>query len=102
MGEIKTAYIEELEYRLNNLDNKLTIIQSRLKKPHPPNSGKLFVQMKTLREQSDAIREKLSELSKTDHPNWEHIKDEIEEAWAFLQQGATLMASGLKHQWDEL
>lgn len=101
MGEIKKAYIKELEKRLAIFAVRMNELQQSMDKSDLEHSHKLFKEMAELRLKNDETREKLQELIESNHPEWEHFKHELEAAWQFIHRGLEKMAKGLEHQWDK-
>ena len=101
MGEIKKAYIAELEQRLSDWWNEIRELESRMKKANLETGHQLYVQIQALREQRDDTRALLQTLRESERSDWESLKDELEKAWHGLRKGLDNMARGLAHEWDE-
>ena len=101
MGEIKKAYIAELEQRLNDGRNELQELELRMQKANVETGHQLYVQIYALREQCDDTRALLQTLRESSHTDWKALKEEIEKAWLALRGGLDNMARGLAQQWDE-
>jgi len=91
MGEIKQAYIVELEQRLSDYLNEINELESRMKKASVEHGHQLYIQIQALRKKSDEARERLQGLRETDHPKWQSLKDEVEKTWQELRSGLDKM-----------
>ena len=101
MGEIKKAYIVELEQRLSDWWNEIRELESRMKKSNVDVGHQLYVQIQTLREQRDETKAMLQTLRESDQAEWQPLKDKLEKAWHGLRSGLDKMARGLAHEWDQ-
>ncbi len=101
MSEIKQAYIEELEQRLNDWWNEIRILEARMKKANIDSGHKMFLQIQALRQQRDDTKAQLQALRESSHSEWRQVKDELEKAWSGLRVGLDQMAKGFAHEWDE-
>lgn len=100
MGDIKQAYIAELEQRLNDSLVAVRELEARIKRVEPDTGNRLFVELNALREQRDQTKEKLQMLRESDHADWQQMKEGLEQAWESLRSGLNQMAKGLGHEWD--
>lgn len=100
MDNIKQAYIEELEQRLNDSWIAVRELEERIKHVDAETGNRLYVKLNALREQNDQTREKLQELRESEHDDWQQMKEELEQAWEDLRKGLNKMAKSLGHQWD--
>lgn len=101
MGEIKQAYIEELEQRLSDMWNEISELEMRMKKANVDTGHQMYIQIQKLRQQRDETKERLQALRETEHSEWGHLKDELEKAWHGLRHALDKMAEGFSHEWDE-
>lgn len=101
MGEIRKAYIAELEQRLSDWWNEIRELESRMKKANVEAGHQMYVQIQALRQQRDDTKALLQTLRESDRSDWQPIKEELEKAWAGLRSGLDRMAKGLAHEWDE-
>jgi len=95
MGEIKQAYIHELEQRLSDWWIEMEQLEARMKKVNVETEHKLFLELKQLRDKSDQTRTKLQELRDSEHPEWQQMQDEIDSAWQHLKQGLSSISERL-------
>jgi hypothetical protein len=95
MGEIKQAYITELEQRLNDGLNEIRELEARMKKANMESGHHMYIQIQALRQQNDETRALLQTLRESDHSEWQSIKDELEKAWVKLRHGLDKITSGL-------
>ena len=102
MGEIKKAYIEELEQRLSDWWNEISELEIRMKKANVETGHEMYIQIQELRKQRDETKAKLQALRETDHSEWHHIKEELDKAWHGLRHALDKMAAGFSREWDEL
>jgi len=100
MDNIKQAYIEELEQRLNDSWIAVRELEERIKRVDAETGNRLYVELNALREQNDQTREKLQELRESEHDDWQQMKEGLEQAWEGLRTGLNKMAKGLGHEWD--
>ncbi len=100
MGEIKQAYITELEQRLSDGQVELRKLEARLDKANLEASHDLYLEMENLRKQRDETKEKLQVLREVDHENWQHMKDELDKAWHHMSELLHKIGKGLKREWD--
>jgi len=91
MGEIKQAYIVELEQRLSDWLNEIHELEARMKKANLEQGHKMYIQIQDLRQQRDATRAQLQVLRESDHTDWQGVKDELEKAWRELRHGLDKM-----------
>ena len=101
MGEIKRAYIAELEQRLSDGWNEIRELESRMKKANVEVGHQMYVQIQALRQQRDDTKALLQTLRESERSDWQPLKDELEKAWLGLRSGLDRMAKGLAHEWDE-
>ncbi len=100
MGQIKQAYIVELEQRLNDGQVELSKLQVRLDKANLEAGHELYIQMQVLRQQGEETKTKLHALREVDHENWHHVKEELDHAWQIMGKLLHKMGAALEHQWD--
>lgn len=100
MGEIKKAYIEELEQRLSDWLNEIHELEARMKKANVETSNQMYLQIQELRQKCDDTKALLQSLRETDHVEWKNAKQELEKAWQVLRSGLDKMAKGFEHEWD--
>ena len=100
MGQIKQAYIVELEQRLNDGQVELRKLQARLDKANLDVGHELFIQMQSLLRQREKTKEKLQALREVDHENWHHMKEELDNAWQQMGKLLHKIGAALEHQWD--
>jgi uncharacterized FlaG/YvyC family protein len=100
MGQIKQAYIVELEQRLNDGQVELRKLQARLDKANLDTEHELYIQMQILRQQREETKTKLQALREVDHENWRHMKEELDNAWQHMAKLLHKMGAALEHQWD--
>ena len=101
MGEIKQAYIEELEQRLSDLWNEISELEMRMKKANMETGGPMYVQIQALREKHEQTKAELQKLREHHESEWHHLKEELEKAWHGLRGALDKMAEGFSHEWDE-
>ena len=101
MGEIKEAYIEELEQRLSDWWIEISELGIRMKKTDVDTGHKMFIQIQALRQQRDETKAILQTLRESDHSEWQPIKEKLEKAWLEMRSGLDKMARGLAREWDE-
>ena len=101
MGEIKKAYIAELEQRLSDWWIEILELEQRMKKANVDAEHKMYVQIQALRQQREETRVLLQKLRESDHSEWKELKTEIEKAWNGLRVGLDKMAKGFAREWDE-
>ena len=101
MGEIKQAYIEELEQRLSDWWNEISELEMRMKKANIETGNQMYIQIQELRKQRDETKAKLQSLRESNHDEWGHLKEELEKAWKGLRGALDRMAEGFAHEWDE-
>jgi len=100
MGEIKKAYIAELEQRLNDSWVAVRELEERIKHVNQQTGNKLYLELNALREQRDETKDQLQALRESEHEDWQQMKDNLEEAWESFRKGLNNMAKGLGHEWD--
>ena len=100
MGEIKKAYIDELEQRLSDWWNEIRELEVRMKKADVDAGHQMYMQIQALRQQRDDTKEKLQSLRESDQSEWQPIKDELEKAWLGLRSGLDKMSKGFAREWD--
>ncbi len=101
MGEIKKAYIAELEQRLSDWWNEIRELESRMKNANIETGSQMYVQIQALRQQRDDTKALLQTLRESEHSDWQPLKEELEKAWNGLRSGLDKMARGLAREWDE-
>ena len=100
MGEIKQAYIAELEQRLNDSWVAVRELEARIKAVDVESGNKLFLELNALRDQRDQTKAQLQVLRESDHEDWQAMKESLEQAWESFRSGLNKMAKGLGHEWD--
>jgi len=100
MGEIKQAYITELEQRLNDSWVAVRELEARIKQVDAETGNKLYIELNALRDQRDKTKEQLQVLRESEHEDWQHMKEGLEQAWEGFRSGLDKMAKGLGHEWD--
>ena len=101
MGEIKEAYIAELEQRLSDWWIEISELEIRMKKADLDTGHQMFIQIQALRQQRDETKTILQALRESDHSEWQPIKDKLEKAWLELRSDLDKMAKGFAREWDE-
>ncbi len=101
MGEIKQAYIEELEQRLSDLWHEITELEIRIKKANMETGAPMYVQIQELRNKHEQTRVELQNLREHQESEWLHLKEELEKAWVGLRGALDKMAEGFSREWDE-
>lgn len=100
MGEIKQAYIAELEQRLSDSLVEMRQLQVRFDKVNIDTGHDLYIEMQNLRQKRDDTKVKLQALREVDHENWDHMKEELEKAWQNINKLLQKIGNGLEHEWD--
>lgn len=101
MGEIKQAYIAELEQRLSDWWNEISELETRMKKANVETGHQMFLQIHELRQRRDETKAQLQVLRESDHSDWQHIREELEKTWRSMRGALDKMAEGFAHEWDE-
>ncbi len=100
MGEIKKAYIEELEQRLNDSWVAVRELEERIKHVDTETGNRLYVELNALQQQRDETKAQLQTLRESQHEDWKQMKEDLEQAWESFRKGLNKMAQGLGHEWD--
>jgi len=100
MGEIKKAYIAELEQRLSDWWNDIRELEARMKKADVDEGHRMYVQIEALRQQRDDTKEKLQSLRESGQSEWQPLKEDLEKAWLGMRSGLDKMAKGFAREWD--
>ncbi len=100
MGEIKQAYILELEQRLSDWHVDMKKLQLRIDSTNVRAEDKPYSKISELRKLSDETKVRLQKLRESDHDDWHDVREGLESAWHSLRDGLNKMASGFKHELD--
>lgn len=101
MGELKKAYIAELEQRLSDWWNEIGELEARMKKANVETGNQLFIQINELRKKRDETKELLQSMRESERSDWQPLKGELEKAWQAIRSGLDKIAKGFEHEWDE-
>ncbi len=98
MGEIKQAYIAELEQRLSDWHVDLRKLQARMEKANVDAGHQLYIEIHELRQKRDKTKIQLEELREVEHEEWQHLKEALDNGWHHLTDLLKQVGKGFEQE----
>lgn len=85
---MKQAYVEKVQARLNEWDAEIEKLKARADKAEADAKIAYLEQIETLREEQREAQSKLDDLRAAGDDAWEDMKAGVQNAWASLEKAA--------------